>query len=80
MNASKLRILRFLPIALVMKRAGNERHCRGRRSGQALVEYALVLAFLTSFCIAVLTPWGAPLRGLYLYIIDAVAATAASIS
>ena len=59
-----------------MKRSGgvarNRKYCRG----QALVEYALVLAFLSSFCIAVLTPWGAPLRNLYVYIISALAQAA----
>jgi Flp pilus assembly pilin Flp len=40
------------------------------------VEYALVLAFLSSFCIAVLTPWGEPLRNLYVYIISALAKAA----
>jgi Flp pilus assembly pilin Flp len=62
-----------------MKRPGTEGRPRSGRSGQALVEYALVLAFLASFCIAVLTPWGAPLRGLYTYIIEALASAAASI-
>jgi Flp pilus assembly pilin Flp len=46
---------------------------RDARKGQAVVEYALVLAFLASFCVAVLTPWGAPLRNLYIYIISALA-------
>jgi Flp pilus assembly pilin Flp len=50
---------------------------RYARKGQAVVEYALVLAFLSSFCVAVLTPWGAPLRNLYVYIITALATAAA---
>ena len=43
------------------------------QKGQAVVEYALVLAFLSSFCVAVLTPWGAPLRNLYIYIMTSLA-------
>ncbi len=51
---------------------------RHSQRGQALVEYALVLAFLTAFCVAVLTPWGAPLRNLYIYILTALAQAASA--
>jgi Flp pilus assembly pilin Flp len=60
-----------------MKRAGLRSR---RRKGQALVEYALILAFMAALCIAIFTPWGAPLRGLYVYIIEAIAHAAASIA
>ena len=59
-----------------MGRFGSQLAGRMARKGQALVEYALVLAFLSSFCVAVLTPWGAPLRNLYIYIISALISAA----
>jgi Flp pilus assembly pilin Flp len=61
-----------------MNRAGFASPLGGGQGGQALVEYALVLAVLSAFCIAVLTPYGEPLRNLYAYIINALAMAAAS--
>jgi Flp pilus assembly pilin Flp len=45
-------------------------HARSR--GQALVEYALVLAFISVLCIMVLSVMGLQIRGLFLNIIAAL--------
>ncbi len=41
-------------------------------AGQALVEYALILTFISVLCIAVLSYMGIQIRGIYTTIIDAL--------
>ena len=45
---------------------------RARRAGQSLVEYALVLTFVSVVSIVCLSAMGVELRGLYTTIIDAL--------
>jgi Flp pilus assembly pilin Flp len=49
------------------------------RKGQSLVEYALILTFISVLCIAVLTVLGAQIRGVYSIIISALTAARAAI-
>jgi Flp pilus assembly pilin Flp len=51
-----------------------------RRAGQALVEYALVLAFVSVVAITVLMAMGVQVRGVYGTIIDALDRVRTSIS
>jgi len=44
------------------------------RNGQALVEYALILSFISVLCITCLSMLGAEIRGIYSMIISALAA------
>jgi Flp pilus assembly pilin Flp len=53
--------------------------CLKSRKGQTLVEYALVLTFISVLCISVLTVLSGQIRNLYLPIINALAAVQASI-
>ena len=50
------------------------------RKGQSLVEYALILTFISVLSIMVLSVLGIQIRGLFLSIISALAATRAAIS
>ncbi|MCE0521937.1 MAG: hypothetical protein LV480_03400 [Methylacidiphilales bacterium] len=50
------------------------RHRFKGRKGQTLVEYALILSFISVLCVAFLTPLGVEIRGLYTSIMDALAA------
>ena len=45
----------------------------GSRRGQALVEYSLILAFISVLCIAVLGGFGEQVRGIFLSIISSLA-------
>ena len=49
------------------------------RKGQTVVEYALVLAFVSVLSVFVLSALGVEIRGLYLPIIDALQAAQQSI-
>ena len=49
------------------------------KKGQTLVEYALILSFISVLTIMVMTALGMQIRGLYLPIINALAAARQSI-
>jgi Flp pilus assembly pilin Flp len=49
------------------------------KKGQTVVEYALVLSFITVLSVIVLSTMGVEIRGLYLPIIDALQAAQQSI-
>ena len=50
------------------------------RKGQTLVEYALILTFISVLSISVLSVLGVQIRGLFLSIISALATVRATIS
>jgi Flp pilus assembly pilin Flp len=52
--------------------AGAPSHRFKSRNGQSLVEYSLVLAFISVLCIAFLTPLGVEIQGIYASIISAL--------
>jgi len=52
--------------------------CFKSRKGQSLVEYALVLSFISLLSVAVLSVLGAQIRGMYLPIIHALEAARAA--
>jgi Flp pilus assembly pilin Flp len=53
---------------------GAQFHRRRSSRGQSLVEYALVLAFISVLSICVMGAMGEQIRGLYLTIINALSA------
>jgi Flp pilus assembly pilin Flp len=58
----------------VINRVGTS-HCHLKsRKGQTVVEYAVVLAFISVLCVTYLSALGEQIRGLFLSIINALAA------
>ncbi len=53
-------------------------HPRSRRQGQALVEYALILAFISVVAVSVLASLGGQIKDMYTRISSALAAALAN--
>jgi Flp pilus assembly pilin Flp len=62
-----------------MIRAGLLLHWLQNRKGQSLVEYALVLSFISVLCVALLSILGVQIRGIYLLIIHALSTARSAI-
>jgi Flp pilus assembly pilin Flp len=58
----------------VINRGGTSFRRSKSRKGQTVVEYAIVLAFISVLCVTYLSALGEQIRGLFLSIINALAA------